>query len=277
MSRVRNEEKYYDKVTDSDFPVDEIRQLCFKAGDAILKVYEKFNSTQVSYKSDHSPLTDADLESNDIITSALKQMFPEIPVISEESLIPEYSVRKKYKSFWLLDPLDGTQGFIRKTGEFAINLALIQHNHVVAGCIYVPVQQKISYASRGNQAFSYQNGTETLMQVSHFLKNQSKLRVLQSRHHKDPETAVWISNLQNPELMTTGGSLKFLKIASGEADYYPRLSNIMEWDTAAGHIIIEEAGGSFRNALDNSIITYNSPKLINPAFIASGKVIDQSP
>jgi 3'(2'), 5'-bisphosphate nucleotidase len=258
----------------SDFPVDEIKQLCLQAGAAIIRVYNQFESSQISYKSDDSPLTDADLESNEIMIAGLKKMFPRVPVISEESFLPEYAVRKKYSSFWLLDPLDGTQGFVRKTGEFAINLALIYSNEVIAGCIYIPMQQKFCYAIKGSGAFEHFNGTTNAMKVSEFYKNQSGLRVLQSRHHKDPETAAWVNRLIDPELLTTGGSLKFLDIASGKADYYPRMSRIMEWDTAAGHIIIEEAGGSFRKASDHSIITYNTPKLLNPAFIASGKILD---
>lgn len=258
----------------SEFPFEELKQLCLHAGDRIIRIYDQFESSQISYKSDHSPLTDADLESNEIMIDGLKKMFPRVPVISEESVIPEYAVRKKYTSFWLLDPLDGTQGFVRKTGEFAINLALVQSNQVIAGCIYIPVQQKFCFAMKGSGAFEDFNGTTKTLEVSKFYKNQSGLRILQSRHHKDPETAAWINRLNNPEFLTIGGSLKFLEIASGKADYYPRMSRIMEWDTAAGHIIVEEAGGSFRNASDQSIISYNTPKLLNPAFIASGKILD---
>jgi 3'(2'), 5'-bisphosphate nucleotidase len=252
--------------------IGELYKICNEAGAVIMEVYQNLKPHEVSYKSDYSPVTEADLQSNRILTSGLRDLDASVPVISEESPIEDYAERRKYRKVWLLDPLDGTQGFIRKTGEFAINAALILDEKVVAGIIYLPGENKMYYAVQGYGAHEYSTGEK--LSVSSFRKGQPSLKMLTSKHHKDAETAEWIQNFNSPEKIAIGGSLKFIHIATGKADYYPRLSSLMEWDAAAGHILITEAGGSFTQARNDRPIHYNSAKLIHPPFIASGKILD---
>ena len=252
--------------------IETVYKMCHEAGEVIMDIYDKLQPHEISYKSDYSPVTEADLLSDSILTQELQRFTPDFPIVSEESPAAEYSERKNFKSLWLLDPLDGTQGFIRKTGEFAINLALIHEEKVIAGCIYLPTSKEMYFAVKGKGSFEYSTGIQ--LKVNEISESQESLRILLSRHHQDAETREWIRKFNKPEMITVGGSLKFIELIKGRADFYPRLTNLMEWDAASGHILVEEAGGSFFHALGSEQITYNSPKLIHPPFIASAKILD---
>lgn len=244
-----------------------------EASDIIKKIYwsQDFNT---ELKSDQSPVTTADIKSHEYIMHELALLYPEIPIVSEESELPPYDVRKKWEYFWLLDPLDGTKEFLKRTGEFTINLALIQGTKSIAGFINIPLQEKTYFAIKDLGAFCYQSdGDHTPLQVNTFDLNKKGIQVVASRNHKDKKTQVYIDALNEPEIIEKGSALKFISIASGEADYYPRMINIMEWDTAAGQIIIEEAGGSFVNAETGMPLSYNKAEMYNPYFIAAGKII----
>mgnify|MGYP001218856015 CR=1 FL=1 len=251
-----------------------ISSLLTEAGTAVMKIYEAVDLRyNTAYKEDNSPVTDADLMSNKIISAGLLDIFPDIPIISEESNIDSYHQRKKWKYVWLLDPLDGTKEFINRSDEFSINLALIKNGAPVAGFIYLPVFKTLYYAIQGSGAFEvFENQTNNIS-VNSFSLDQQGLRIVASRSEMDSSTKSYIDILDSPEIISLGSALKFISIAKGDADYYPRMIHIMEWDTAAGQIIIEEAGGALVEADSGLPLTYNKPTMINPYFIASGKII----
>jgi 3'(2'), 5'-bisphosphate nucleotidase len=247
-----------------------ITELIYQASEAIMDVYTK-NQYQADLKEDHSPVTEADLVSHKIITEGLQRLYPEVPVLSEESAHPPYDIRKEYAYLWLLDPLDGTKEFINRTDEFSINLALIHKGKPVAGYIHLPVFRKLYYAIHKKGAFEIAGKETRRIEAARFSLQDSGLKVVGSRSHMDDLTKEYIDKLTNPHMISLGSALKFISIATGEAHYYPRMIQIMEWDTAAGQILIEEAGGSLVDADTGLPLRYNKVMLKNPYFIASGK------
>lgn len=250
-----------------------IFDLLIKAGDKIMTYYrsETFETFQ---KEDKSPVTTADLASDEVISRGLAALTPSWKVISEEKALPEQKEQKQTDYFWILDPLDGTKEFLHRTDEFSINLALIHGKEVVAGYIYLPVFKEMYYGVKGHGAYQHiDHSEEKRLHVNSFSLADENLKVVTSRNHIDDGTRVYLEKLNNPNLISMGSALKFINIANGKADYYPRMIQIMEWDTAAGQIIIEEAGGSLVNANTGEPLTYNKPGMINPYFIASGKII----
>lgn len=244
-----------------------------EAGNVIIEYYNNENFS-VALKSDESPVTSADIASDRIITDALLEMYPDLKILSEESNTMSYEFRKNLDYLWVLDPLDGTKEFLNHTDEFSINLALIQAGTVVAGFIYLPVFGQIYYAIKDRGAFCIDvEGIETRIGVNQFTLKDKGLRVLASRSHMDQKTKAYIDVLKEPQIIYKGSAIKFISIATGEADYYPRMLNIMEWDTAAGQIIIEESGGSLVAADSGLKLSYNKPSLLNPYFIAAGQII----
>jgi 3'(2'), 5'-bisphosphate nucleotidase len=250
-----------------------IFSLLTEAGEAIMSYYNADSKVEIKYKQDNTPVTDADLAANKIITEGLIKYFPDFQLISEELEIQPYQVRKNSEYIWLIDPLDGTKEFLNKTDEFSINVALIQNRRPVAGFIYLPVFKKLYYAFKGTGSFEYTENGPIQLKCSTFSLDQEGLRVVISRNHTDPLTRGEIERLRNSKKIILGSALKFISIAKGEADYYPRMIHIMEWDTAAGQIIIEEAGGSIEDALTGKPLEYNKQSLVNPFFIASGEII----
>ena len=244
-----------------------------EAGAAILEVY---NATDlgVQQKSDSSPLTKADLASNSIICEALKNLSPDIPIISEENDDLSYAERSKWDYCWIVDPLDGTKEFIKKNGEFTTNIGLVHKNPVIAGVVYIPVFDEMYYAIKGEGAFKISKEGEVKISATAFKTTDQGLKVICSRSHLNEETQTFVDALSQPELVAKGSSLKFLSIAQGEADLYPRLAPTMEWDTCAAQIILEEAGGQVLVANEkNKVVEYNKENLLNPFFIAKGKEI----
>lgn len=255
---------------DIDFLISMLRE----SGDMMLHIYAADASWDLHFKADQSPVTKADTMSDTFISTALAERYPDIPIISEEGANAHFDIRRKYITFWLLDPLDGTKEFIHKTGEFTINLALIHHNQPILGFIYVPVLRMAYVGIRGKGAMKVnQNGHKTPIKASTFSMHDEGIRVLKSRHGIDERTKVFITKLNRPHIKTRGSALKFVAIAEGEADYYPRMLNIMEWDTAAGQILIEEAGGKLVEAATGEPLKYNTPTMRIPYFIAMGNVL----
>jgi 3'(2'), 5'-bisphosphate nucleotidase len=216
-------------------------------------------------------VTDADLLSNKIITDGLSSLYPDIPVISEETVILPHAIRKNWTYCWLLDPLDGTREFLHRTGEFTINLALIHRGEAVAGFVHVPYSETTYFACKGMGAFRKKNDSLEKLQVSDFPEKNEKKRITISRFHPDKKTAAYIQTLSDTELITTGSSLKIVHIAEGKADMYPRLSRLSEWDIAATQVILEEAGGSVLSFYSRKKLMYNRRNLKLPAFIATSK------
>ncbi len=242
-----------------------------RAGEAILKIYEDESLFNVEHKKDESPLTAADKAANEIICDALVQLDVNYPIISEENKQLPFEQRKDYNYFWCVDPLDGTKEFIKRNGEFTINVALIEKDRPVLGVIYIPVTGEMFFGCKGEGAWYRSNGTETRLECQGFTKTDAGLQILCSRSHLNDRTREYIEQYNQPEMMPRGSSLKFLEIAKGIGHLYPRLGPTMEWDTAAAQIILEEAGGQILKWDTRKPLVYNKENLLNPEFIAVGK------
>lgn len=235
--------------------MEELIDIAKKAGKAILDVKEK----KVEYKEDDSPLTEADKRSHEIITEELKK-FSSYPVLSEESEDIPYSERKDWQKFWMIDPLDGTKEFVKENGEFTVNIALIEKGEPAKGVVYVPEKDTI-YFSDGNK--SYRNDKELPLN-----KGKDKMVVVASRSHFNEETKEFIENISDDyELISKGSSVKLCAVAEGSADVYPRLGPTMEWDTAAAHAIVKNAGRNVYDYNTGKELVYNKENLKNPWFV----------
>ena len=245
--------------------INPICELAIRAGQAILEIYEgKF---AVELKDDKSPLTAADKASHELICEGLRHLHPDIPVFSEEGKDIPHEKRKDWKHFWLVDPLDGTKEFIKRNGEFTVNIALIEGNKPVLGVIYVPVQNIVYYANQSTGAWK-QNGSKEATQI-HVkpIPIDKGLVVVKSRSHPSEKLQAFLDKLNVKEALPRGSSLKLCAIAEGSADIYPRLGPIWEWDTAAGHAIVKEAGGHVVHQ-DGIELKYNKPVIKHDHFIA---------
>jgi len=252
--------------------IEEVRKIAFAAGEVILDVYKDEASFGVEAKADDSPLTLADQRANKVICDALIQLDISIPIISEENKAIPFDERKNFEYFWMVDPLDGTKEFIKRNGEFTVNIALIKNDKSVAGVVYVPVTNQMYWAIEGQGAFSSDSENKVSLSANSYSMEDEALGVVCSRSHLNEETSAFLANMNKPETVSKGSSLKFLIIAEGNADVYPRLAPTMEWDTAAAQIILEEAGGKVVRADDKSPLRYNKEILTNPHFIAFGTV-----
>ena len=239
-------------------------EIAKEAGRAILEVYE--TDFEVSYKQDKSPLTIADKRSHEIIKARLKELTPRFPVLSEEGKDIPFDERKKWVYFWLVDPLDGTKEFIRRNGEFTVNIALIKKDKPILGVIYVPVKELLYFAEIGEGAFKLEEKRLTKIKVDQKI-DDGGYRVVVSRSHMTTEVEQFLETIKVKERMSAGSSLKFCLIAEGRADIYPRFGPTMEWDTAAGQAIVEQAGGVVISRDSREPLKYNNKKLQNPWFI----------
>ena len=247
--------------------LNSIENLAIEAGKAILEIYNSADFG-VEMKSDDSPLTKADLASHNVIAKGLQELTPDIPVLSEESANIAFAERQSWKKYWLVDPLDGTKEFIKKNGEFTVNIALIENGKSVVSVVYVPVQD-ISYtAALGYGAFKK---SENQRQQIHVKKPARNIPVVVgSRSHMSDDVKNYLQDLGTHELTSMGSSLKFCLVAEGKADLYPRLGLTSEWDTAAAQCIVEQAGGHVVT-LDNQALKYNTKEsLLNPFFMVYG-------
>lgn len=239
------------------------------AGEAILAVYARDYTTVE--KDDKSPLTEADLASHHSIVAALERIDPSIPILSEESKMVAYEERSRWGRFWLVDPLDGTKEFIKRNGEFTVNIALIEGNEAVLGVVHAPVLGTTYAGVKGFGAFKVRNGERTRIQVAKY--DGGELRVVASRSHAGPETEALIESLRakvgKVELVSKGSSLKLCMVSDGEAHMYPRLGPTMEWDVAAAHAVVTGAGGKV-TTLEGKELEYNKENLLNPFFIVFG-------
>ena len=247
--------------------LNSIENLAIEAGKAILEIYNSADFG-VEMKSDDSPLTKADLASHNVIAKGLEELTPDIQVSSEESASIAFAERQSWKKYWLVDPLDGTKEFIKKNGEFTVNIALIENGKSVVSVVYVPVQD-ISYtAALGYGAFKK---SENQRQQIHVKKPARNIPVVVgSRSHMSDDVKNYLQDLGTHELTSMGSSLKFCLVAEGKADLYPRLGLTSEWDTAAAQCIVEQAGGHVVT-LDNQALRYNTKEsLLNPFFMVYG-------
>lgn len=251
------------------------------AGHKILEVYDK--EFQVDFKDDASPLTEADRKSNEEIMKFLVPL--DIPIISEENKQISYDERKNWDMCWLVDPLDGTKEFIKKNGEFTVNIALIRNSCPVMGVVYLPVNQILYFGSE--ETGSYKIQLDNQQNVSNFeslIKNAEKIKgqcssdtykIVASRSHNSPETEDFIRRKEEEfgkvELVSKGSSIKLCLVAEGSANVYPRLAPTMEWDTAAAHAVAKFAGCKVYDYKSGDELQYNKPNLLNPFFIVENE------
>lgn len=250
--------------------IEAVLPIAKAAGDKIMEVYEDVDNFNIEQKDDNSPLTRADKEANKIICDGLAKLSVIYPIVSEENKAIPYSERKDFDYFWMVDPLDGTKEFIKRNGEFTVNIALIHKNRSVAGVVYAPVMDEMYYAIKGQGAMIQTSGDPKSLAATFYHSEEKALSIVCSRSHLNAETQAFIDGYDAPLKVSKGSSLKFLILAAGEAQVYPRLAPTMEWDTAAAHIILEEAGGSIVQAKNGLALEYNKENLLNPHFIAYG-------
>jgi 3'(2'), 5'-bisphosphate nucleotidase len=239
------------------------------AGKAILNIYHDAEFSQVvDFKSDNSPLTLADRAAHDVIVDQLDKTYPDIPIISEEGAEIPYEKRKKYQIYWLVDPLDGTKEFIKRNGEFTVNIALIENGVPVLGVVHVPVVDVTYYGSGESGAFMSE-GTAEPRQIKINHKDANRIAV-RSKSHPSPEEEIVLDQYQVVESISRGSSLKFCMVAEGKADIYYRHGPTMEWDTAAGQAVVEAAGGKVLSGTGPEPFVYNKPSLLNSSFLCLG-------
>ncbi len=246
--------------------LSQVVALSAEAGQAIMEIYDG-PDFQVTHKEDKSPLTAADLASHSAIVRGLQDLTPEWPVLSEESECTPYEIRRRWPIFWLVDPLDGTKEFLKRNGEFTVNIALIEDQRPILGVVYAPASGGTYFAARGVGAFKQESGQAVPIRVQRGTGDAT--RVIVSRTHGTDETELFTKQYGVCEFVPMGSSLKFCLVAEGVADVYPRSGPTMEWDTAAAHCILAEAGGAVTSAGGDPLI-YNKPSLLNPGFLAMG-------
>lgn len=235
------------------------------ASQQILSVYNSADF-QVEAKGDNSPLTLADKKAHEAIVHILNPAG--LPVLSEEGKSISYDERKHWEYFWMVDPLDGTKEFIKRNGEFTVNIALIHKSRPVLGVVAVPVTSQLYYSSSGGGAFLKSEGVlRTLPKRKPNDLSTPGLRIVASRSHMSEDTEQFISELNTPQLVSKGSSLKFMLLADGSADVYPRFAPTMEWDTAAAHAIVNEVGMKVLQHKSAEELIYNKADLLNPYFL----------
>ncbi len=258
--------------------LEEMIQLITECNKIVLDIYN--TDFSVEYKQDESPLTIADTKCNKHICDYLSK-YPNILIISEENKTVDYEVRKKYDYCWLIDPIDGTKEFIKKNGQFTINIGLSYQGTPVFGIVSIPVTGEIYYGAKNFGSFKIDsNQKKKKLEISTITDyTVSKLNIVASGSHLNDETKELIQLFDNPELVSSGSSIKLLLVAEGKADIYPRLGPTSEWDTCAAHAVVKYAGGTVTMVKKNDIqclsdfkkerkeLMYNKPDILNPYFI----------
>lgn len=244
-----------------------IEQIATDAGLEIMRIYNA-SDVAVTYKLDDSPLTAADSAAHEYIVAALKNLTPDIPIISEESENCDARAISEMNRFWLVDPLDGTKEFLKRTGDFTVNIALIQDSRPVLGVIYVPVQQ-ITYSASTNKGAWKKESSGKPFRIEVRPASQNSLCVVASKDHAGPQVQLMLEKMPGAQLASMGSSLKFCLVAEGKADIYPRFVPTMEWDTAAADCILAEAGGAVYG-IDGDLLTYGKVALKNGSIVAIG-------
>ena len=236
--------------------------LALEAGQTVLRFYG--GPHDVERKDDESPVTQADRVAHQQIVDGLARIDPGTPVISEESGVPEYDLRRDWQRFWLVDPLDGTKEFIAKNGEFTVNIALIECGEPVLGVVVAPAFDLLYFASQDTGAWRREMNGETI-RLLHVDQSRAITRVVESRSHPSTDLEAFIATLGPVERTQLGSSLKFCRVAEGTSDVYPRFGPTMEWDVAAGDCIYRHAAQSGRQR--PSPLTYNQPALRTSGFV----------
>ena len=243
----------------------DVIKIADEASEKVLHIYQ--SDFKVNYKEDHSPITAADIASHDMIVKGLRQISRDIPILSEEGAEIPWEERKKWRRFWLIDPIDGTKDFTQRTGEFTVNIAMIEDGEPVMGVVTAPALKEAFWGIRGEGAHMRdRTGRVHRIRVA---EPKETLRVVASKNHLNEETRAFIEALGSHETVQAGSSLKFCRIAEGHADIYPRMAPTSEWDTAAAHAVLVAAGGKVQTP-EGQPLVYGKENILNPNFIAAG-------
>ena len=258
---------------------EQVSDLCCNAGKIIVEVYNDRSSIELEYKADNSPVTRADKLSHNFIVSGLQRLTPDIPVLSEEQILPDFSLRRQWERYWLVDPLDGTREFIDRTGEFTINIALIERGKPVLGVIGVPLESIVymgvpANSSEAALALKITAGERRPITTSD-VSSASTINVLTSSRDQGIQLKACIERLQkgctNVNWIKLGSALKFCHLAEGAGHLYPRYSPCYEWDVAAGHALLLAAGGCLVNTDFDPVVYNRQSSLLVPWFYALGE------
>ncbi len=254
----------------------EVGEIARKAGAAIMTIYET-EDFGVEMKADNSPLTKADKAANDVIVAGLEALAFKAPIVSEEGKELSYATRAQYTRHWLVDPLDGTKEFIKRNGDFTVNIALVEGGKPILGVVFTPVANELFYSAPGQGAFEVlsEGGEPKRIQAASFTLQDANLRIVASASHLNQGTKDFMEKFDRPEIVQRGSSLKIMELARGNAHIYPRLAPTMEWDTAAAHAILLEAGGKMVDDGTGKEMRYNKENLLNPHFIGYGAVREE--
>jgi len=251
--------------------IEDIVNLSHDAGKLILNIYQS-NNFDEQLKSDNSPLTKADLASHNLIVNRLRELTPNIPILSEESKNIAWQERKSWQEYWLIDPLDGTKEFIKKNGEFTVNIALIKDNAPVLGVVYAPVLNATWVGEINKAAIKITpKGRAGISSIKH--QANEAWNVVGSRSHQSDEFRSYVDKLEGEiNILSMGSSIKLCLVAEGAAHIYPRLGLTSEWDTAAAHAVVNSSGGKVVDINTGQELRYNTKEsLLNPFFVVSSK------
>jgi 3'(2'), 5'-bisphosphate nucleotidase len=263
---------------DYDALMQTMRRLALEAGDRIMEIYQS-DDFDVRAKSDDSPVTEADEAADALISAGLRAAFPEIAMVTEEQ---SHTHDLDVRDFLIVDPLDGTKEFIHRRGDFTVNIALVEDGVPTRGVVYAPAKDRLFYTDASGKSVEETGalaretvGPQTQIRVSD--PDTGALMVVASKSHRDQATDDYINRYVVKDSKSAGSSLKFCLVATGEADFYPRLGRTMEWDTAAGHAVLNGAGGRVLRLDDLETLSYGKPTFANPFFVATAPGIDLVP
>ncbi|SEN22993.1 3'(2'),5'-bisphosphate nucleotidase CysQ [Palleronia pelagia] len=252
-----------------------MRRLALQAGDVIMEIYDR-DDFDVDRKDDDSPVTTADRAADDLISAGLRVAFPDVPLVTEEQ---SASHGQSVSTFLIVDPLDGTKEFVKRRGDFTVNIAYVEDGTPVRGVVYAPAKKRMFLTLPDGQAVEEDGALDPdtvgdLAPISVSQPDNSALRVVASKSHRDQATDDYIGKYATADTKSAGSSLKFCLVATGEADFYPRLGRTMEWDTAAGHAVLIGAGGRVVRFDDHTDLGYGKSEFANPFFIAYAPGVD---
>jgi len=251
------------------FKPEEIIEIAERAGSIILSIYQR--DFEIKEKADHSPLTEADMASHTFISESLKRLHPSIPLLSEESLDVEMAERMSWESYWLIDPLDGTKEFVKRNGEFTVNIAYVENHRPIFGVVHAPVLGVTYWGGADIASFKKTEEGQQKIRVRKLPTKSSDIKIVGSRSHQSEEFLAFMRSYSDAVLIAMGSSLKLCLVAEGVADLYPRLGLTSEWDTAAAQAVVEGAGGKVVSYPDLNPLrcNTNSESLRNPHFLVS--------
>lgn len=247
----------------------EVIAIARQAGAVILAHYQSVTPVNIELKSDSSPVTLADRMADEVIIRGLQQLSPHWPILTEEQPIPALAMRQQWEHFWCVDPLDGTRGFINKTDDFVVSIALVAHHQPVLGVIYVPIEDVVYYSCQGSESYK-QAGLASPVPVSTRKMEPAQITVALSRAHRSERMAGFLQQFPGLQQISMGSAVKSCFVAEGRVDLYPRLGPTFAWDTAAAQCIVEQAGGQIID-LHGQPLRYNTQdSLLNPSFLVVG-------